>query len=102
MIGVPVMSRLDFHIEQKIAQRDSIDLAARELAGHPGWVVEFGLGRGRSYSHLAERFPDREIYAFDRELRRTRAGARPPSASSSAISPRCWRIRRCRRASGAA
>ena len=57
------MSRLDFHIEQKIAQRDSIDLAARELAGHPGWVVEFGLGRGRSYSHLAERFPDREILA---------------------------------------
>jgi hypothetical protein len=26
------MSRLDFHIEQKIAQRDSIDLAARRLA----------------------------------------------------------------------
>ena len=62
------MSRLDFHIEQKIAQRDSIDLAARQLASRPGWVVEFGLGRGRSYSHLAERFPGREIYCFDREL----------------------------------
>jgi trans-aconitate methyltransferase len=61
------MSRLDFHIEQKIAQRDSIDLAARVLARRPGWVVEFGLGRGRSYSHLAARFPDREIYCFDRE-----------------------------------
>jgi trans-aconitate methyltransferase len=61
------MSRLDFHIEQKIAQRDSIDLAARALAGCPGWIVEFGLGRGRSYSHLVERFPDREIYCFDRE-----------------------------------
>ena len=67
MLGVPVMSRLDFHIEQKIAQRDSIDLAARRLARRPGWIVEFGLGRGRSYSHLAERFPDREIYCFDRE-----------------------------------
>src|SRR5262249_6783264 len=32
-----------------------------------GWIVEFGLGRGRSYSHLAVRFPDREIYCFDRE-----------------------------------
>ena len=61
------MSQLDLHIEQKIAQRDSIDLAARRLAGRPGWIVEFGLGRGRSYSHLAARFPDREIFCFDRE-----------------------------------
>ena len=72
------MSRLDFHIEQKIAQRDSIDLAAQRLHGRPGWVVEFGLGRGRSYSHLAERFPDREIYCFDRELA-TNPGWGPPA-----------------------
>ena len=71
------MSQLDFHIEQKIAQRDSIDLAAQALAGRPGWVVEFGLGRGRSYSHLAERFPDREIYCFDRE-HATNPGWGPP------------------------
>ena len=67
MLGTPRMSQLDLHIEQKIAQRDSIDLAARRLAERPGWIVEFGLGRGRSYSHLAARFPDREIYCFDRE-----------------------------------
>lgn len=60
------MSRLDSHIRQKIAQRDSIDLAARWLARIPGVVVEFGLGAGRSYSHLAERFPDREVFCFDR------------------------------------
>lgn len=77
MLGMPVMSRLDFHIEQKIAQRDSIDLAARRLAGRPGWIVEFGLGRGRSYSHLAARFPDREIYCFDRE-HATNPGWGPP------------------------
>jgi hypothetical protein len=71
------MSRLDFRIEQKIAQRDSIDLAAREFTGCPGWVVEFGLGRGRSYSHLAERFPDREIYCFDR-AHATMPGWGPP------------------------
>ena len=65
MIGARAMSQLDLHIEQKIAQRDSIDLAARRLAGRPGWVIEFGLGRGRSYAHLVERFPDREIYCFD-------------------------------------
>src|SRR4249920_1999192 len=77
MIGALTMSQLDFHIEQKIAQRDSIDLAARRLAGRPGWVVEFGLGRGRSYSHLAARFPDREIYCFDRE-HATNPGWGPP------------------------
>jgi len=78
MIGALVMSRLDFHIEQKIAQRDSIDLAARRLTGRPGWIVEFGLGRGRSYSHLVARFPDREIYCFDRE-HATNPGWGPPA-----------------------
>src|SRR5262249_31490783 len=71
------MSQLDLHIEQKIAQRDSIDLAARRLAGRPGWVIEFGLGRGRSYSHLAARFPDREVFCFDRE-HATNPGWGPP------------------------
>jgi trans-aconitate methyltransferase len=74
------MSQLTFHIEQKVAQRDSIDLAARRLAGRPGWIVEFGLGRGRSYSHLAERFPDHEIYCFDREHAADPGGPRPPAA----------------------
>jgi hypothetical protein len=74
------MSRLDFHIEQKIAQRDSIDLAARRLRDRPGWVVEFGLGKGRSYSHLAARFPGRAIYCFDREDAPD-PGWGPPAAS---------------------
>jgi trans-aconitate methyltransferase len=78
MLGLSVMSQLDFHIEQKVAQRDSIDLAARRLGSQPGWVVEFGLGRGRSYSHLASRFPDREIYCFDRE-HATNPGWGPPA-----------------------
>ena len=80
MIGARVMSQLDLHIEQKIAQRDSIDLAARRLAGRPGWIIEFGLGRGRSYSHLVERFPDREIYCFDRQHAMDPGGPRPPTA----------------------
>jgi hypothetical protein len=74
------MSQLDLHIEQKVAQRDSIDLAARRLAGRPGWIVEFGLGRGRSYSHLAERFRDREIYCFDRAHAADPGGPPPPPA----------------------
>ena len=72
------MSRLDSHICQKIAQRDSIDLAARWLAHEEGILVEFGLSTGRSYSHLLERFPGREIFCFDR-LDKTHPRSRPPA-----------------------
>jgi hypothetical protein len=68
------MSRLDSHICQKIAQRDAIDLAARRLAGVEGVIAEFGLGNGRSYSHLVERFPGHEVFCFDR-----RDGSHPQS-----------------------
>jgi hypothetical protein len=59
-------SRLDFHIRQKIAQRDSLDLAAAWLGATPGVIVEFGFGAGRSYSHLLARFPGHEVVCFDR------------------------------------
>lgn len=72
------VTRLEFHIEQKIAQRDSIDLAARRLRGRPGWVVEFGLGHGRSYTHLVARFPGHEVFGFDRE-RGAHPGWGPPA-----------------------
>ena len=60
------MSRLDSHIRQKIAQRDTLNLAAERLGRRGGDIVEFGLGHGRSYSHLAERFPEHAVYCFDR------------------------------------
>ena len=63
---VEPMSRLDSHIRRMIAQRDSINLAAAWLASEEGLIVEFGLGSGRSYSHLRERFPAHEIFCFDR------------------------------------
>jgi hypothetical protein len=72
------MSRLDSHIQQKIAQRDSIDLAARWLGARRDWIVELGLGNARSYSHLVERFPGREIFCFDR-ANRAHPRSRPPA-----------------------
>jgi len=72
------MSRLDSHIRQKLAQRDCLDFAARSLGATRGVVVEFGLGTGRSYSHLVERFPGREIYCFDRRDV-THPRSRPPA-----------------------
>ena len=34
----------------------------------PGPVLEFGLGNGRTYDHLRELLPDREIFVFDRRI----------------------------------
>jgi len=72
------MSRLDSHIRQKIAQRDSLNLAAEWLRGVAGVIVEFGLGAGRSYSHLVERFPGCEVFCFDRG-EKAQVLCRPPA-----------------------
>lgn len=71
------MSKLDSFIRRMLAQRDCIDMACRMTAHVPGVVFELGLGTGRTYSHLTERFPDREIYVFDRAVSR-HAVAVPP------------------------
>ncbi len=62
------MSRLDSAIRRLEAQRACLDLASELLAGTPGHVFELGLGNGRTYDHLRERFPDREIFVFERKI----------------------------------
>jgi len=62
------VSRLDSFIRRLLAQRAAIDHAAELMARVPGPILELGLGNGRTYDHLRERFPDREIFVFDREL----------------------------------
>lgn len=61
-------SRLDAFIRRVAAQRACLDHAARLIGGQPGPVLELGLGNGRTYDHLRERFPGRDIYVFDREV----------------------------------
>jgi hypothetical protein len=61
-------SRLDAFIRRIAAQRACLDQAARLLAGEDGPVLELGLGNGRTFDHLRERFPGRDIYVFDREI----------------------------------
>ena len=34
----------------------------------PGHILELGLGNGRTFDHLRETFPDREIFVFDRQI----------------------------------
>jgi hypothetical protein len=62
------MSRLDSFIRRLLAQRAAIERAAELIAPVPGPILELGLGNGRTYDHLRECFPDREIFVFDREL----------------------------------
>jgi len=62
------VSRLDSFIRRMQAQRDCLNWAAAAIAAVPGPVLEIGLGNGRTYDHLRERLPDRDIYVFDRRV----------------------------------
>ena len=62
------MSRLDSFIRRLQAQRTCLDRAAELIAGLDGVVLELGLGNGRTYDHLRERFPERDIYVCERRV----------------------------------
>ncbi len=63
------MSRLDAFIHRVTAQRALINEACALLDGCEGVIFEVGLGNGRTFDHLREVFPDREIYVFDKRAR---------------------------------
>jgi hypothetical protein len=62
------MSRLDSFIRRLEAQRLVLNWAGRQIAKHPGLVLELGLGNGRTYDHLREMLPGRAIHVFERRL----------------------------------
>lgn len=62
------MSRLDSFLRRLKAQRDCLNAAAPLIAALPGPVFELGLGNGRTYDHLRELFPEREIFVFERKV----------------------------------
>ncbi len=68
------MSRLDSFIRRLEAQRRCLEMGARHIAALPGPVLELGLGHGRTYDHLRQILPAREIYVFERAL-----AAAPPA-----------------------
>jgi hypothetical protein len=63
------MSRLESFIRRLSAQKDCIDRAAEMIGDREGPIVELGLGNGRTYDHLRERFPGRDIFVFDRAVK---------------------------------
>jgi hypothetical protein len=62
------MSRLDSFIRRLRAQRACLNRAAELIKNLPGPVLEFGLGNSRTYDHLRELVPERDIYVFDLRL----------------------------------
>ena len=72
------MSRLDSFIRRLEAQRACLNRAAALISGIDGIVLELGLGNGRTYDHLRELFPDREIYVCERRVAAHPACVPPP------------------------
>lgn len=62
------MSRLDSFIRRLLAQRACIDQAINLTEDLPGVVFELGLGNGRTYDHLRETCPGREVFVFERKV----------------------------------
>lgn len=62
------MSRLDIFINRMVSQRACLNAAAEQTSTMAGPVFELGLGNGRTYHHMVEIMPDREIYVFERAV----------------------------------
>ncbi len=62
------MSRLDSFIRRLEAQRACLNRAAELVSGLDGPLLELGLGNGRTYDHLRELFPGREIFVCERRV----------------------------------
>lgn len=62
------MSKLESFIRRMTAQRDCLNYAAKLIKDLPGVVFELGLGNGRTYDHLCQILPNRDIYVFDRRV----------------------------------
>ncbi len=73
------MSRLDSMIGRLTAQHLCLGHAFELIKPVSGVVFELGLGNGRTFSHLREHLPDREIYVFDRAI-----GSHPDSRPDAA------------------
>jgi predicted O-methyltransferase YrrM len=62
------VSRLESFIRRLQAQQACLDHAVGLIRDVPGPVLELGLGNGRTYDHLRERLPQREIYVCERQV----------------------------------
>lgn len=61
-------SRLDLFINRMVSQRACLNHAAELTKNMAGPVFELGLGNGRTYHHMVDIMPDRDIYVFERAV----------------------------------
>lgn len=70
-------SRLDSHIRRVLAQKYCLQYAHMHIKKLDGIILEMGLGNGRTYDHICELFPERQIYVFERKVRSHPASTPP-------------------------
>ncbi|MEP2533062.1 class I SAM-dependent methyltransferase [Shimia sp.] len=73
------MSRLDVFINRMVSQRVCLDFAVAETKGMQGPVFELGLGNGRTFDHMREKMPEREVFVFERKVESNPASTPDPS-----------------------
>jgi len=61
-----------------VSQRACLNFAAQKTAALDGPVFELGLGNGRTFDHMREIMPDRDIYVFDRHVESNPASTPEP------------------------
>lgn len=59
------MSRLDSFIRRMTSQKILLEFLVDKVNQIDGPVLELGLGNGRTYDHLREIYPNKEIFVFD-------------------------------------
>jgi hypothetical protein len=62
------VSRLDSFIRRLEAQRACLERAVALVRELSGPILELGLGNGRTYDHLRQLCPEREIFVFERQV----------------------------------
>lgn len=72
------MSRLDVFINRMVSQRACLDHAVDLTKGMTGPVFELGLGNGRTFDHMRERMPERDIFVFERKVESNPASTPDP------------------------
>lgn len=70
-------SYLDETIALVRTQIAILDAATKAVEAIEGPAIDVGLGNGRTYSHLRECMPQRDIYTFDTELKAATASVPP-------------------------
>ncbi|MTI43735.1 S-adenosylmethionine-dependent methyltransferase [Roseibium hamelinense] len=62
------MSRLDSFIRRMTSQKIILEHLVDQVNEIEGPILELGLGNGRTYDHLREIYPEKEIFVFDFDM----------------------------------